>query len=148
MGQKPESAVSLYELLRYLRNFFPGERWTCSNEPIQAGSIALPGLEYGDYYLVEGSKRNDGLHIQGMSDLVGDTLTGCITECRIPPDLVAIHEEINYWQSKNAEAVTSPFLSESFGGYSYTKKSGNSAGGAADSWQSAFASRLRIWRKI
>lgn len=148
MEQKPESAVSLYELLRYLRNFFPGERWTLTNEPIQAGSIALPGLEYGDYYLVEGSKRNDGLHIQGMSDLVGDTLTGCITECRIPPDLVAIHEEINYWQSKNAEAVTSPFQSESFGGYSYTKKSGSSAGGAADSWQSAFASRLRIWRKI
>lgn len=147
MVQKPESAVSLYELLLYLRNFFPGERWALSNEPINGGGVDLP-LDVGDYYLIEGSKRNDGLHIYGENDLVGDTLTGYVTECRIPSALLSIHEEINYWQQQNAEAVTSPFQSESFGGYSYTKKSGNSAGGAADSWQSTFASRLKIWRKI
>lgn len=147
MEQKPESAVSLYELLLYIRDFFPGERWTLSNAPINGGGVDLP-LDVGDYYLIEGSKRNDGLHIYGENDLVGDTLTGYVTECRIPVALLSIHEEINYWQSKNAEAVTSLFQSESFGGYSYTKKSGNSGTGAADSWQSAFANRLKIWRKI
>lgn len=148
MKQKPESAVSLYELLLYLRNFFPGERWAVSNAPIQAGGIALTGLEAGDYYLIEGSKRNDGVHIYGDNDLVGESLTGCVTECRIPSALLSIHEEINYWQQQNAEAITSPYQSESFGGYSYTKKSGNGGTGAAESWQSAFSDRLRIWRKI
>lgn len=148
MGQTPESAVSMYELLLYLRNFFPGERWTFVNEPVKSGGITLPDLNIGDYYLIEGSKRNDGLHIMGDADLIGDTLTGYVTECRVPTALIAIHEEINCWQKKNAEAVTSPYQSESFGGYSYTKKNGNADGGTVDGWQSAFASRLRIWRKI
>lgn len=148
MAQKSESAVSLYEVLLYLRNFFPGERWKLNEEPIQAGGVELPGLEEGDYYLVEGSRRNDGLHIYGAGDLVGDELTGYITECRIPAALVAIHEEINYWQQQNADAVTSPYQSESFGGYSYTKANGNGGSEAATNWQTAFSSRLRIWRKI
>lgn len=148
MVQKPESAVSLYELLLYLRNFFPGDCWCCMNEPIHNGKIELQGLLLGDYYLVEGSKRNDGIHVYGVRDLIGDDLTGYITECRIPSSLLSIHEEINYWQQQNAEVATSPYQSESFGGYSYTKKSGNSTTGAADSWQSVFANRLKIWRKI
>lgn len=148
MEQKREAAVSLYEVLLYLRNFFPGERWTYVNEPILSGKVNFCGLNIGDYYLIEGSNRNDGLHRYGNADLIGDTLTGYVTECCIPSALLMILDEINDWQTKNAEIVASPFQSESFGGYSYTKANGNGGSGAADSWQSAFASRLRIWRKI
>ena len=143
-----ESTVSLYEVLKYLRNFFPGERWTCTNTPIQSGGVELPGLEVGDYYLIEGSRRNDGLHIYGENDLAGETLTGYVTECCVPKVLLAVVEEINAWQKKNAEAITSPYQSESFGGYSYTKKSGNTSGEGVTSWQDVFSSRLRIWRKL
>lgn len=147
MVQKPESAVSLYELLLYLRNFFPGERWTLSNEPINGGGVDLP-LDVGDYYLIEGSKRNDGLHIYGENDLLGDTLTGYVTECRIPSVILSIHEEINYHQAKYADVIASPFRRESYGGYEYEKESANTATGTVDSWQIVFASRLRPWRKI
>lgn len=105
-------------------------------------------MEPGDYYLIEGSKHNDGVHVYGAGDLIGDTLTGHVTECRIPPALLALHEEINYWQQKNADIVTSPYQSESFAGYSYAKKSGNTSAGGAEGWQSFFSGRLRAWRKI
>lgn len=146
MEQKPESAVSLYEILRYLHNFFPGDRWTCSEEPIKDGHITFPGLEDGDIYLIEGSRRNDGLHVYGNWDLRGEILTGYVIECRIPPDLLALADEINTWQSKNAEALESPYQSESFGGYSYTKASGST--GEPTSWKTVFAPRLRTWRKL
>lgn len=148
MEQKPESAVSLYEILRYLHNFFPGDRWTCAGEPIKNGHITFPGLEDGDIYLIEGSRRNDGLHVYGNWDLRGEILTGYVTECRIPPELLALADEINTWQSKNAEALESPYQSESFGGYSYTKASGSTGTGEPTSWKTVFAPRLRTWRKL
>ena len=40
----------------------------------------------------------------------------------------------------------SPYTSESFGGYSYTKAT--DANGAPIGWQKAFASRLNKWRKL
>ena len=146
MEQKPESAVSLYEILRYLHNFFPGDRWTCAGEPIKDGHITFPGLEDGDIYMIEGSRRNDGLHVNGNWDLRGEMLTGYVTECRIPPELLALADEISTWQSKNAETLESPYQSESFGGYSYTKASGST--GEPTSWKTVFALRLRTWRKL
>lgn len=148
MEQKPESAVSLYEILRYLHNFFPGDQWICVGEPIKDGHITFPGLEDGDIYLIEGSRRNDGLHVYGNWDLRGEILTGYVTECRIPPDLLALADEINTWQSKNAEALESPYQSESFGGYSYTKASGSTGTGEPTSWKTVFGPRLRTWRKL
>lgn len=148
MEQKSESAVSLYEILRYLHNFFPGDRWTCAGEPIKNGHITFPGLEDGDIYLIEGSRRNDGLHVYGNWDLRGEILTGYVIECRIPPDLLALADEISAWQSKNAETLESPYQSESFGGYSYTKASGSTGTGEPASWKTVFGPRLRTWRKL
>ena len=46
----------------------------------------------------------------------------------------------------------SPFTSESFAGYSYSKGgaggSGSSGGSGATGWKAAFASRLNAWRKL
>ena len=121
-------AVSLYELLVYLRNFFPGLHWQFTGEEITGNRIVIPGLETGD--------------------LRNETYTGIVTEICVPPEVLAILEEINTWQEKNAEAVQSPYQSESFGGYSYTKASGSSGSGESTSWKTVFAPRLRIWRKI
>lgn len=41
-------AVSLYELLVYLRNFFPGLHWQFTGEEITGNRIVIPGLETGD----------------------------------------------------------------------------------------------------
>lgn len=142
------NAVSLYELLVYLRNFFSGEKWVFVEEEIKGNRLPIPGLENGDYYLIEGSRRNNGIHVYGDSDLRNETYSGIVTEICVPPEVLAILEEINTWQEKNAEAVQSPYQSESFGGYSYTKASSSSGSGESTSWKTVFAPRLRIWRKI
>lgn len=142
------NGISLYELLRYLRNFFPGLKWKCFGEEIREGHIVLPGLENGDYYLIEGSRRNGGIHVYGNADLQNETYTGIITEICVPAEVLALLDEINAWIEKNQEAVESPYQSESFGGYSYTKASGNSSSGEGMSWKTVFAPRLRIWRKL
>lgn len=146
MGQAV--SVSLYELLMYLRNFFTGDKWEFFGEEITDNRLPLPGLENGDYYLIEGSRRNNGIHVYGDADLRNETYTGIVTEICVPPEVLAILEEINTWQEKNAEAVQSPYQSESFGGYSYTKASSSSGSGESTSWKTVFAPRLRIWRKI
>lgn len=133
---------TMYELLKYIRDFFPGDRWTCAEEPIQGGKIVLPGLEDGDFYLIEGSRRNDGIHIYGKCDLRGETLSGYITECRIPPAILSFAEEIDAWKKEHAAELNSLYQSESFGGYTHTLRSG------FYSWIPVFAPRLRTWRKL
>lgn len=142
------NGISLYELLRYLRNFFPGLKWQCFGEEIREGRIVLPGLENGDYYLIEGSRRNDGIHVYGSTDLRNETYTGTITEICVPAEVLGLLDDINAWIDKNHETLESPYQSESFGGYSYTKASGNSASGESTSWRTVFGPRLRAWRKI
>ena len=146
MGQT--APLSMYELLLYLRNFFPGMKWTFQNEEIQEGRLPLPGLEYGDYYLIEGSRRNDGIHKYGDNDLKSEAYTGIVTEICVPPAVVSLLADINAWITKNQQALESPYQSESFGGYSYTKSSGSSGSGESVSWKTVFAPRLRIWRKL
>ena len=146
MGQT--TPVSLYELLMYLRNFFPGEKWQFFGEDITDKRLLLPGLENGDYYLIEGSRRNNGIHVYGNSDLRNETYSGIVTELCIPDELLIMLDEINAWQEKHSEALQNPYQSESFGGYSYTKASGNGGTSESMSWKTVFAPRLRMWRKI
>jgi hypothetical protein len=55
--------------------------------------------------------------------------------------------KIEEWQSKNGDAVESPFTSESFGGYSYTKAT-DSATGAQATWETVFRSQLNPYRQF
>ena len=63
----------------------------------------------------------------------------------VPPTLIALTAEIEAYNDSDA-GKASPFTSESFGGYSYTKAT--DANGAPIGWQKAFASRLNKWRKL
>lgn len=144
MGQ----AVSLFELLMHLRNFFPGMKWQFFGEEITEKRLSLPGLENGDYYLIEGSRRNDGIHVYGNQDLRNEVFSGTVTEICVPDAVLKLLDEINQWQEKNGEAVASPYQSESFGGYSYTKTNANNGNGESMSWKTAFGPRLRAWRKL
>ena len=144
MGQ----AVSLFELLMHLRNFFPGMKWQFFGEEITEKRLSLPGLENGDYYLIEGSRRNNGIHVYGNQDLRNEVFSGTVTEICVPDAVLKLLDEINQWQEKNGEAVASPYQSESFGGYSYTKASANNGNGESMSWKTAFGPRLRAWRKL
>ena len=70
----------------------------------------------------------------------------------IPKAVLDLNKDIDDWITKycsiDNEAM-SPFNSESFGGYSYSKSGGGSSSdNIGASWQNVFASRLNLWRKI
>lgn len=132
-------------VLAYLRNYFEVRKTYCMYE-IKNGTLVLPDMQDGQYFRIVGSVFNDGVHQYPSSDLTDEDFTGSVWALAIPKDLLDLVAEIEEWQTKNGEKAAGPFQSESFGGYTYTLKS--NADGFGASWQSAFASRLNIWRKI
>ena len=114
---------------------------------IKGGGIALPFLANGQYFRILGSVFNDGLHQYPEDDLVDETFNGTIWALAIPKAVIDLADEIQNWQEKNGEASVSPYQSESFGGYSYSKATDAETGGAV-TWQSAFKQQLSAWRKI
>ena len=115
-----------------------------------ADGTALPLLQ-NQYYRIIGSVFNDGVKKYGVDTLTNEPeFGGAVWSMAVPPEIVALAAEIATWISNNAQAINSPYTSESFGGYSYTMKSGNanSGGNSGFSWQNQFASRLDPWRKI
>ncbi len=116
---------------------------------IKNSQLKLDFLQDGQYYRICGSVFNDGLHKYGdISDaLMNETFTGTVWALAIPKAVVDLAEKIEEWQNKNGEAVASPFTSESFGGYSYTKAT-DSATGAVATWETVFRSQLNPYRQI
>lgn len=145
----------LTELCQELRNWFDRERHFGTFE-ISGGVITAPFLVNGQYYRIVGSIFNDGVHKFGdaADTLTDETFEGAVWALAIPKAVINLAAEIAEWQSKYGtadSAAMSPYQSESFGGYSYSKSAGgNSASGAsgASGWKAAFASRLNPWRKL
>lgn len=145
-----------------IRNFFTWESDKHIGDFAIDGGVITPSFDYKtDYIRISGSRKNDGVY--KVSDILDTeknplvdegTFHGGIWEMSVPRDFIALVEEIEAWQDKyggvNSENM-SPFQSESFGGYSYSKRgSGSSNSGSSDvpTWKSTFASRLNAYRKI
>ena len=138
----------LEQVLMNIRNWFPVKGGIHSGTfTIKDGGITLPFLADGQYFRICGSVFNDGLHQYNVLDLVDETFNGTIWALAIPKTVIELADEIGKWQEKNGEAASSPFSSESFGGYSYSKATDTETGGAV-TWQSAFKQQLSAWRKI
>lgn len=141
----------LTELCAELRNYFLRDREAdihYGEYTISGGSIDLPFLLEGQYFRIVGSVLNDGVYQYPASDLTDEEFSGAVWAMAVPPAVIALSEEIEAWNTANADALASPYTSESFGGYSYTKASGSSASGGAYSWKDQFASRLSKWRRL
>lgn len=137
----------LEQVLRHLNNWFLVEIHE-GTFTVENGSITLPFLLTDQYFRIVGSVFNDGLHQYPATDLTDETFTGTVWALAVPKAVVTISEDIAAWQEKNGEAVASPYQSESFGGYSYTKRSTGNDSGALNGWQDAFRGRLNDWRKL
>lgn len=138
----------LEQVLMHLKNWFlvPGGIHE-GTYTIEDGGITLPFLANGQYFRICGSVFNDGLHQYPASDLKAETFEGTICALAVPQAVIELATEIEAWQAKNGDASVSPYQSESFGGYSYSKATDSASGGAV-TWQSAFRSRLNAWRKL
>lgn len=144
------------QVLWHIHNRFGRDSTTVSGCEVSGGQLpASVPIPDGAWYWVDGSLFNDGLHVHPATDLTDETFDGTITLCAIPKALLAVCDEIEQWVADYNEgaskALSSPYASESFGGYTYSTKTGvGSQNGSAGltGWQAEFASRLNPWRKI
>lgn len=135
----------LDEVCAYLNNYFEDmQNARVGDFEITGGAIELPNVKDGQYYRIVGSALNDGIYRYPSYDLVDETFFGAVYPMCVPVSLLKLTEEIEAWQSANADKLASPYTSESFAGYTYSKAT--SADGTAYSWQTAFAARLKPWR--
>jgi len=141
----------LEEILDYIHNYFILDEYEYKDTPVEisSGTINLPFLKENQYFYIKGSIFNDGVHRYPPSDLVDEVFAGKIYSMAIPPKLLNIVKEIDEWTNTYGTVINSPFQSESFGGYSYTKASGNSSSGNSSiDWKDVFGNKLKRWRKI
>ena len=146
----------LTEICHYLKNWFDFNQSKFFGKiKIEDGSFELMSeIQEGQYYRIVGSVFNDGVHKRGEEELTDETFDGAIWLMAIPAEVIQIAGEIKEWMALYGTAKSqnmSPYQSESFRGYSYSKASGGSSGGnsnAVPTWQSVFGSRLVRWRKV
>lgn len=145
-----------------IRNFFTYDSDKHIGDYAIIDGVITPSFDFKtDYIRIIGSRKNDGVYkVSDLTDPEHNPLVdesefhGAVWEMSVPRDFVALCDEISDWQSKYGtvdSAAMSPYQSESFGGYSYTKAIGYDKSGKSEvypSWSSVFSSRLNVYRKI
>lgn len=135
----------LDEILAEIRNYFTVSVHSEDFKVIGGRLSPLDFLQNGQYFRIVGSAMNDGVYRYPYSGLTDETFSGEIWALAVPPTLIALAADIEEYEKKAKETV-SPYNSESFGGYSYTKATDSN--GTPLSWEKVFAKRLNKWRKI
>ena len=142
--------MTIAELCAELNNWFVD--WSYHGElEIKDGELITDfELKNGQYFRLFGSTFSDGVYQYPVSGLTDETFDGAIWAMAVPPAVIALADEIDEWRTKYASVLDSPYQSESFGGYSYSKASGVSSDVMSGNitWQAHFASKLNKWRKI
>ena len=154
----------LSQICRYLRNWFQTTihlgRYKIENGVITyEDGKALPLLD-NQYYRIVGSIFNDGVYKYPSQTsptpvLKDETFEGAVWAMAVPKEVIDLAAEIAEWVDKYGGAestVNSPYSSESYDGYSYTKASGGGSEStstpSAGDWRSVYGSRLADWRKL
>lgn len=147
----------VYEVCLEVKNFFVGTSDIHDGTfTIADGTISNSGfLAENQYFRIKGSVFNDGVYkntSEEITQLVPETFVGQIWAMKPPAAFIEDCKAIEDWLDKYGgvdSASMSPYTSESFGGYSYSKGSGTSADGYGSAgFQSVFADKLRKWRRI
>lgn len=145
----------LEEVLWHIHNWFVRETIpvkTCCIDDGTLPSAVTDRMLDGQWFRIEGSYLNDGLHQNPDAELADETFDGSVSLLAIPKPLLQVVDDIGEWLASDAgKAAEGPYSSESFGGYSYTLKSdngGNTASGGLSGWRLVFRDRLNPWRKM
>ena len=135
------------EICAELRNWFVVPNGVhIQTYTISGGSIApLDFLQEGQYFRIIGSVFNDGVHQYPAADLTDEVFHGAVWAMAVPPTLIALSAEIEEY-NKSGAGKASPYISENFGGYGYTKATGSN--GKVLTWKSVFADALNRYRKL
>lgn len=149
------SENTIFEVCQYLKNWFDREQPKYfGNIVITNGALSQTyGLKVGQYFRIVGSTLNDGVYNYPLTTLTDETFNGAIWGMALPNAFIALLDDIEAWKTKYASAdsaAMSPFNSESFGGYSYSKSSGagDTNKDKSGTWQGVFGARLAPYRKM
>lgn len=137
----------LEQVLLSLRNWFVADKRT-GRVRIEDGSLVPPAgldLKEGQYIRITGSTFNDGLHRWPCTGMTDEEFVGTVWALAVPRAVLDLADEIEAWQTEHAEELGSPYASESFGGYSYTRVGGD---GLPITWRQQFKAQLDPWRKL
>lgn len=147
----------LTQICQYLRNWFD-RKADGSSYPKYGGDFTITegeidlDLANGTYIRIMGSLFNDGVYCIGDGGLTDETFEGNIWVMSIPKPVRDVAKWAEEWLKINGgadSAANSPFTSESFGGYSYSKGTGASGGTGASVFEQAhLINALAPWRKI
>ena len=148
----------LTELCAELRNYFVRDE---KNDIIRGQFIisgntigSISTIQKGQYFRIVGSVFNDGVwqwDADGIEGLVDETFDGAVWLMSVPPAVIDLSNEIDGWVAANKDVTNSPYQSESFGGYTYSLKSGggsSSGGSNGATWQNIFSDRLKPYRRL
>lgn len=148
----------LTELCHELNNYFwkskVNGRFVIQDGTLVPNTATSIALQNNQYFRIVGSVFNDGVHKYPASDLTDEEFDGAIWSMAVPPTVIDLATDIAAWEEKYGGAtssVMSPFASESFGNYSYSKGTYSGSSGSSsnpNSWQAAFASRLNKYRRL
>lgn len=144
--------VMLTDICAEIKNYFTFESDKHIGDFAIVDGLIVPSFDISTRYIrIIGSHRNDGVHCVDDADLEDEgTFHGAIWVMSPPTPFLNIAKDIKLWQDKYGSTdsqALSPFNSESFGGYSYSKGSVG-AGGNAGTWQDVFRARLNAYRRI
>jgi len=135
----------LEQILDHLHNYFVVKGGVHAGTfTVADGSIDLDFLQQGQYFKIVGSVFNDGVYQYPATGLTTETFNGEIWTMAVPPAVIALSVEIGEWVGSHPN---DGYLSESFGGYSYSLGT-NSRGSAPAGWEDVFRGRLNVWRKV
>lgn len=147
----------LTQICQYLRNWFD-KKEDGRSYPKYSGDFIIDdgeiGLDVasGTYIRIMGSLHNDGVYCMGDGGLTDETFNGEVWVMSIPKPVINAAIWAESWLAINGgadSAANSPFTSESFGGYSYSKSAGASGGNGASVFEQAYMiNALAPWRKI
>ena len=140
--------MSLSDLCQELHNYFVVPEGVHEGEYTISGGVISPVdfLVNDQYYFVSGSVFNDGVYKYPQSGATDETFNGAVWAMAVPPAVIALNTEIEAYAASDAAKIT-PFQSESFNGYSYSRATGADGNPVSD-WRTVFRSRLNKWRKI
>lgn len=147
----------LSETCQALKNWFDddgkgGKNRIFGTFTVKNGTFEVPGAQEGQYIRICDSVFNDGVYKYPLSGLTDETFDGAVWLMKVPPDVIAADQAYDAWKKENADVLNSPYQSESFGGYSYTKASGSGTEGmetvGTGILTSPYADQIKRWRKL
>lgn len=143
---------TLTELCQELRNWFDRARYIGHITIDESGDVFCNGVAIGlaeeQYYRVIGSVFSDGVHIYPDSDTRAESFDGAVWAMAVPPDFLALVQEIEDWNANARPKMLGPYSSEnlSSSGYSYQRQSAEDM--AKADYKTVFGARLNKWRKL